>query len=343
MLAPDRLEIISMAENTPIRQHSPDSSLLPTSCPDTQPDSRHDSSFRHRDGRGAEGLNTRRSFETSKLPPRNPAFPGRNAGQADRPCLRRLSSTPQVSNDVDLNGWIRLAQRFEEESAHSASPGPLPEDVDTESTYPVSVHYAASQGSGSSSSLGDSRCSRTNHGSTSLRLSHSETFADGSDGCTDGIQRRHSVSSSLYRSSSFAFDSLTDSQEDQDERCTRCFHRRASSLKDGDVATTVLCVGCSWLDAELACDPSWIDDARSRIGGAALAVVEAQQVAEALSARVGMATRGVDTRGGVERVQNKPVESGRQSGAIVKIVAAAKGWVMRQGQNKSARLGISVE
>ncbi|CAI7878286.1 unnamed protein product [Closterium sp. NIES-53] len=298
-----------MAENTRVKQHSTDSVLL-TSCPDARPDSCHDSSFRHRGGRGAEGPKTRKSLETSKLPPRNPTFSGRNAGQPDRPCLRRLSYSSQISSECDLSVWIRLAQRLEEDTTHSTSPGSLPEDGDAESTSPVSAHYSFSHRSGSSSSLGDSRCSRTNQGSTSLHASHSETFADALDMRTDGLQRRHSVSSTLYRSSSYAFDALTDSQEDQDVRCTRCFRTRS---RDSDVAATVSCEGCSWLDAELACDPSWIEDARSRIGGAALAAVEAQQAAEALSALVGTATRGVDTKRGV---QNKPVESGKQSGAI---------------------------
>ncbi|CAI5469730.1 unnamed protein product [Closterium sp. Yama58-4] len=46
-----------------------------------------------------------------------------------------------------------------------------------------------------------------------------------------------------------------------------------------------LCASCSWRVADMACDPVWVDDARLRIKEAALAVVEAQQAAEELSAR----------------------------------------------------------
>ncbi|GJP40206.1 hypothetical protein CLOM_g24483 [Closterium sp. NIES-68] len=46
-----------------------------------------------------------------------------------------------------------------------------------------------------------------------------------------------------------------------------------------------LCASCSRRVADLACDPVWVDDARSRIKEAALAVVEAQQAAVELSAR----------------------------------------------------------
>ncbi|GJP40221.1 hypothetical protein CLOM_g24494 [Closterium sp. NIES-68] len=53
-----------------------------------------------------------------------------------------------------------------------------------------------------------------------------------------------------------------------------------------DASRTILCDQCSRIDAELACDPLWIENARTRISGAALAVVEAEQAAGELSARV---------------------------------------------------------
>ncbi|GJP75500.1 hypothetical protein CLOP_g5939 [Closterium sp. NIES-67] len=59
-----------------------------------------------------------------------------------------------------------------------------------------------------------------------------------------------------------------------------------------------LCPSCSWRIAELACDPVWIDDARSRIRGAALAVVEAQQASAELSARVAEASSAEILSGG---------------------------------------------
>ncbi|GJP40222.1 hypothetical protein CLOM_g24495 [Closterium sp. NIES-68] len=47
-----------------------------------------------------------------------------------------------------------------------------------------------------------------------------------------------------------------------------------------------ICRECSWRAAELACSPTWVDSARSRIQEAALAVVETQQAAMELSARI---------------------------------------------------------
>ncbi|CAI5481215.1 unnamed protein product [Closterium sp. Yama58-4] len=94
---------------------------------------------------------------------------------------------------------------------------------------------------------------------------------------------------------------LSRRSDDLSSRQRRPCSRRTSSCSDisilspassvyshDDANRTLMCVGCSRLDAELACDPLWIDSARARIGGAALAVVEAQQAAEELSARVEM-------------------------------------------------------
>ncbi|GJP40205.1 hypothetical protein CLOM_g24482 [Closterium sp. NIES-68] len=321
-------------------EHSPDSVLLAQGLhpPLHGP---HGSGFHQSRRDGVEIQNGRRILDTSKLPPRDPASSGRNVGRSDRRCSWRLSSTSRNASDFDLSGWMLLAQRLDDATAHSStSPLPVSDVADPESASGVVTRQPASHCSDPFPAPGDLRRSRTEHlGSMSLRFSHSEAFAETRDMSMDDLLRRRSASN--LHCSPCAFDSLTDFEEEQRLRCTRCFHTPSPSRSDATAAA--LCVGCSLLDAELACDPNWIDDARARIGGAALAVVEAQQAAEELSARVGMAAGGQDVRDCVEVAHNVAVRCGRQPGSIVRFVAAAKGWVTSKAIRTKNNVRISLE
>ncbi|CAI5980647.1 unnamed protein product [Closterium sp. NIES-65] len=80
----------------------------------------------------------------------------------------------------------------------------------------------------------------------------------------------------LYAGGSGASDA-----DDYDSDSDRYYTSRFSLDSNSSDGSRVSSSGASCWEAELACDPVWVDDARSRIRNAALAVVETQQAVAA--------------------------------------------------------------